>query len=125
MVGAAGAAVIRFDSVSFTHVGADAPALRDLSFSITEGELCVVIGRTGVGKSTLLGTINGLVPHFTGGHMVGDVVVNGRLDPRRASRATSPTSSATSDKIRWRPSSPTPSKKNSRTSWSSSAWHPR
>ena len=25
-------------------------------------------GRTGVGKSTLLGVLNGLVPHFTGGH---------------------------------------------------------
>ncbi|MEY2425217.1 MAG: energy-coupling factor transport system ATP-binding protein [Actinomycetota bacterium] len=71
--------MIRFESVSFTHVGADAPVLRDLTFAIAEGELCVVIGRTGVGKSTLLGAINGLVPHFTGGHMAGDVVVNGRV----------------------------------------------
>ena len=66
--------MIRFDAVSFTYAGADAPVLRDLDFAIAEGELCVVVGRTGVGKSTLLGAINGLVPHFTGGHLAGEVV---------------------------------------------------
>ena len=70
--------MIRFDHVSFSYAGADAPALRDVSFEVAEGELCVVIGRTGVGKSTLLGAINGLVPHFTGGVLAGEVVVNGR-----------------------------------------------
>jgi energy-coupling factor transport system ATP-binding protein len=70
--------VIRFDRVSFTYAGADAPTLRDVSLTIAEGELCVVVGRTGVGKSTLLGAINGLVPHFTGGALAGEVVVNGR-----------------------------------------------
>src|SRR5581483_1549449 len=35
-------------------------------------------GRTGVGKSTLLGAINGLVPHFTGGTLAGRVTVAGR-----------------------------------------------
>ena len=35
---------------------------------VPEGELCLVVGRTGSGKSTLLRAVNGLVPHFTGGH---------------------------------------------------------
>jgi energy-coupling factor transport system ATP-binding protein len=70
--------VIGFDHVTFTYAGADAPTLRDVSFTIGEGELCVVIGRTGVGKSTLLGAVNGLVPHFSGGTLAGDVTVNGR-----------------------------------------------
>ncbi|MEM9516962.1 MAG: ABC transporter ATP-binding protein [Actinomycetota bacterium] len=35
------------------------------------------IGLTGVGKSTLLGAINGTVPHFTGGTMAGTVTVAG------------------------------------------------
>jgi energy-coupling factor transport system ATP-binding protein len=52
--------------------------LRDVSLSIDEGELCLVVGRTGSGKSSLLGTINGLVPHFTGGTLAGRVVVDGR-----------------------------------------------
>ena len=46
-----------------------------------EGEMCLVVGRTGVGKSTLLGAINGLVPHFTGGELSGRVTVAG-LDTR-------------------------------------------
>jgi energy-coupling factor transport system ATP-binding protein len=70
--------VIVFDHVSFTYAGDDAPVLRDVSLDIAEGELCVVIGRTGVGKSTLLGAVNGLVPHFTGGVLSGEVTVSGR-----------------------------------------------
>jgi energy-coupling factor transport system ATP-binding protein len=37
-----------------------------------------VVGRTGAGKTTFLGAINGLVPHFTGGHLAGRVTVDGR-----------------------------------------------
>lgn len=70
--------MIRFDHVSVTYDGAAAPTLRDVDLGIEEGELCVVVGRTGVGKSTLLGTINGLVPHFTGGLLAGRVTVEGR-----------------------------------------------
>ncbi len=49
-----------------------------MNLQIDEGELCLVVGRTGVGKSTLLGAINGLVPHFTGGTLAGRVSVAGR-----------------------------------------------
>jgi len=70
--------VIHFDHVTVTYPGADAPTIRDVNLRIPEGELCLVTGHTGVGKSTLLGTINGLVPHFTGGHLQGVVRVDGR-----------------------------------------------
>jgi energy-coupling factor transporter ATP-binding protein EcfA2 len=70
--------MITFDHVTVTYVDAPRPVLRDVSLSIDEGELCLVVGRTGSGKSSLLGTINGLVPHFTGGTLAGRVVVDGR-----------------------------------------------
>ena len=70
--------MIRFDQVSVTYDGATTPTLRDVDLVVDEGELCLVIGRTGVGKSTLLGTVNGLVPHFTGGTLSGQVLVDGR-----------------------------------------------
>jgi energy-coupling factor transport system ATP-binding protein len=70
--------VIEFDHVSVTYADATAPVVRDVDLRIEEGELALVVGRTGVGKSTLLGAINGLVPHFTGGTLRGRVAVDGR-----------------------------------------------
>jgi energy-coupling factor transporter ATP-binding protein EcfA2 len=70
--------VIRFDRVSFRYPEADRYALRDVSFEVAEGELCLVVGPTGSGKSTLLRAVNGLVPRFTGGHLSGTVTVDGR-----------------------------------------------
>ncbi|MEU5125846.1 ABC transporter ATP-binding protein [Streptomyces mobaraensis] len=69
--------MITFDDVTVTYTGAGRPTLRDVRLHLPEGELCLVTGRTGVGKSTLLGAVNGLVPHFTGGHLSGEVTVAG------------------------------------------------
>lgn len=73
--------MITFDRVSVTYTDAPTAALRQVSLEIPEGELVLVIGPTGSGKSTLLRTINGLVPHFSGGTLAGRVVVDG-LDTR-------------------------------------------
>jgi energy-coupling factor transporter ATP-binding protein EcfA2 len=70
--------MIRLDRVGVTYDGADAPALRDVSLHVPEGEMVLVMGPTGSGKSTLLRTIDGLVPHFSGGTLHGRVVVDGR-----------------------------------------------
>ncbi len=47
---------------------------------IPKASFSLVIGPSGGGKSTLLRLTNGLVPHFTGGNLMGDIEVNG-LDP--------------------------------------------
>ncbi|MBW3664661.1 MAG: ATP-binding cassette domain-containing protein [Actinobacteria bacterium] len=78
--------MIRFDQVSFTYEGATAAVLADVSFAVPEGDLCVVAGPTGVGKSTLLGAVNGLVPRFTGGRLDGRVTVAGRDTASRPPR---------------------------------------
>ncbi|HJQ01679.1 MAG TPA: ATP-binding cassette domain-containing protein [Jatrophihabitans sp.] len=70
--------MIRFDRVSLSYSDAAEPVLREVNLHIAEGELCLVVGATGTGKSSLLGTINGLVPHFTGGTLAGRVTVAGR-----------------------------------------------
>ncbi|MGA1091404.1 MAG: ABC transporter ATP-binding protein [Candidatus Nanopelagicales bacterium] len=69
---------MEFDSVTITYSGASAPTLADVSLTIDEGELVLVVGETGSGKSTFLRAINGLVPHFTGGTVHGRVRVAGR-----------------------------------------------
>jgi len=70
--------MISFEHVSITYPGAAAPVLVDVNLHIPEGELVLVVGRTGGGKSTLLRAINGLVPHFTGGTLAGRILVDGR-----------------------------------------------
>ena len=70
--------MIRFDDVTVTYPGADAPALRGVHLTLPEGELGLVVGPTGAGKSTLLRAVNGLVPHFSGGTLAGTVTVDGR-----------------------------------------------
>ncbi|MCL6537663.1 MAG: ATP-binding cassette domain-containing protein [Acidothermus sp.] len=70
--------MVEFRQVTMTYPDADAPVLRDVSFELGEGELILVVGPTGAGKSTLLSAINGLVPHFTGGRLDGQVIVAGR-----------------------------------------------
>ncbi|GGZ29936.1 cobalt ABC transporter ATP-binding protein [Streptomyces inusitatus] len=70
--------MISFEQVTFHYPGAERPALADVGLHIGEGELCLVTGATGVGKSTLLGAVNGLVPRFTGGRLRGRVSVAGQ-----------------------------------------------
>ncbi|MEU9536192.1 ATP-binding cassette domain-containing protein [Streptomyces sp. NPDC048213] len=70
--------MITFDQVTVQYEDTAEPALREVDLTVEEGELCLVVGHTGVGKSTLLGAVNGLVPHFTGGTLYGRVTVDGR-----------------------------------------------
>ena len=71
--------MIRFEEVSVSYAGADAPVLDRVSFALPEGDLCLVVGTTGSGKSTLLGAVNGLVPLFSGGLLRGRVLVDGQV----------------------------------------------
>ena len=60
---------ITVSHLSFTYPQETVPALRDVSFSVEEGEFLTVIGPSGGGKSTLLRALKpALTPHgsFTG-----------------------------------------------------------
>jgi len=46
--------------------------LRDLSFEVPDGKVTALLGRNGVGKSTLLRTLMGLVPAATGALRFGE-----------------------------------------------------
>ena len=78
--------MLQLREVSLRYTPDAAPVLDRVDLTLEEGELVLVTGRTGVGKSTLLGVLNGLVPAFTGGRLTGDVLLDGRsvlhLPPR-------------------------------------------
>ncbi|MDR2114580.1 MAG: ATP-binding cassette domain-containing protein, partial [Bifidobacteriaceae bacterium] len=88
--------MIRFQDVTFSYTTGDVPGQKNLvqasnsqnlsgaspvfqhvNLHLAAGELALVTGPTGVGKSTLLKAVNGLVPHFTGGTMSGQVILGG------------------------------------------------
>ena len=72
-----GRVMIKFANVSLIYPNSTTTVIEDLTLEIAEGELVLVIGPTGSGKSSLLRLINGLVPHHTGGILAGDIWVNG------------------------------------------------
>lgn len=74
--------MITFKHVTYTYPGAQRPVLNDLNLQIADGEFVLVVGNSGTGKSTLLRCFNGLIPHFYGGTISGEIRVQG-LDPVR------------------------------------------
>ncbi len=52
--------VITIEDVSFRYNGQEAYALKDVSFSVDDGEWLAVVGHNGSGKSTLAKILNGL-----------------------------------------------------------------
>ncbi len=73
--------ILSFERVTYHYPGNDTPALDDVSFDIEPGELCLLAGLSGHGKSTLLRAACGLVPHFHGGRFAGTVTLAG-MDTR-------------------------------------------
>ena len=69
--------MIKFQNVSLIYPTSQKTILDKLNFEIGEGEFVLIIGETGIGKSSVLRLINGLVPHHTGGILAGNVEVGG------------------------------------------------
>src|SRR3954454_8872524 len=71
----AGRGELDFRDVGFTYPGADAPVLRDLSFTARPGETTAIIGSTGAGKTTMVNLVPRLFDVTSGGVYVDGVDV--------------------------------------------------
>ncbi|MFF3561255.1 ABC transporter ATP-binding protein [Streptomyces sp. NPDC002574] len=77
---------VHWEQVSFRYPRSTAPVLAGVDLAVPDGELVLVVGATGSGKSTLLRTVNGAVPHATGGTLYGTVTTAGRDTAAHAPR---------------------------------------
>ena len=64
--------MIEFDNVSFRYdSGQQEGSIDKFSLRIKKGECVLLCGPSGCGKTTVIRMINGLIPHFYEGEMVG------------------------------------------------------
>ncbi len=69
---------LHLERVSFTYPEATTPALRDISLTVRQGEMVVIMGASGAGKSTLVKCLNRVIPAFQTGLLTGDVTLFGQ-----------------------------------------------
>jgi energy-coupling factor transport system ATP-binding protein len=69
------APALAVEGLGYAYPHAPRPALVDVSLEVAPGEFVLLAGRSASGKSTLLKAACGLVPHFHGGEIEGEVRV--------------------------------------------------
>ena len=58
--------MIELERVTKTYPGAKLPAVDDVTMTVPEGEICVLIGSSGCGKTTVMRMVNRLIPITSG-----------------------------------------------------------
>lgn len=69
--------MLKFDHVSYTYAHQNGEAVSDICLEVSAGELKVVTGASGCGKTTLMRLANGLCPQIYGGRLEGAVTAAG------------------------------------------------
>lgn len=69
-------AEIKIEKLVFTHE--DQPALKNIDFEIKRGDFIVITGGVASGKSILLHSITGAIPHYHNAELTGKVTIMGQ-----------------------------------------------
>lgn len=69
------------ENLSFQYRSRNEPAIQDISFELKAGELLLIAGASGCGKTTLARCINGLIPRSYRGELQGRVMIHGEEVP--------------------------------------------
>ena len=74
---------IELKKVSFSYDGKN-NILLNADYSVDYGEVCLLSGHSGEGKSTLMYIISGIIPNVNYGQLSGEVLINGERPLRFA-----------------------------------------
>ncbi len=77
---------LRIEGLTFRYHARPKPALRNTSLTLKPGELLLIAGASGCGKTTLIRCINGLIPRTYRGELQGQILIYGQ-DARSMSMA--------------------------------------
>ncbi len=69
---------LEIEDLSFQYRSRPELAIENISFSLKPGEMLLIAGASGCGKTTLTRCINGLIPRSYGGKRSGKVLLNGK-----------------------------------------------
>ena len=70
--------MIEINDLSYSYSGGEkGKDLENINLTITDGEVLLLCGESGCGKTTLTRLINGLIPHFYEGQLSGSVTFDG------------------------------------------------
>ena len=83
---------LRHISKNYHEPASETSALKDVSFTVVEGEFLAIVGPSGCGKSTLLSIISSLLPPSGG-----QITIKGRLLDWDAQKRDSPAAKRTED----------------------------
>lgn len=71
--------MIELQNINFRYAGGtEAGGLEKVSLTIPDGQVILLCGQSGCGKTTLTRLINGLIPNYYEGELTGEVLLNGK-----------------------------------------------
>ena len=70
--------MISIQDVSYFYNRSKGEQIKKISMEIDKGEIILLCGKSGSGKTTVTKLVNGLIPHFLEGSLSGHIYINGK-----------------------------------------------